>query len=91
MRITFDATKNERNVALRGLSFDRASEFEWSTALIVEDVRRHYGERQFQALGRIGRRLQMLVFTPRAGTVRVISLRRANKREVTRYEAQTEP
>lgn len=78
-------------MALRGLSFELACEFEWSTALIVEDVRRDYGERRFQALGRIGRRLHMLVFTPRAGTVHVISLRRANKREVTRYEAQTEP
>ena len=91
MRITFDPAKSERNLALRGLSFDVASTFEWATALIVEDVRSDYGERRFQALGRIGRRLHMLVFTPRAGTVHVISLRRANKREVTRYEAQAEP
>ena len=76
---------------MRGLSFDVASTFEWATALIVEDVHSDCGERRSQALGRIGRRLPMSVFTPRAGTVHVISLRRANKREVTRYEAQAEP
>jgi uncharacterized DUF497 family protein len=30
----------------------------------------------------------MMVFTPRANKVHVISLRRANKREVKRHEAQ---
>ena len=57
---------------------------------MVENVRRDYGEPRFQALGRIGQRLHMLVFTPRAGTVHVI-LRRVNKREITRYETQAEP
>ncbi len=32
----------------------------------------------------------MLVFTPRADKVHVISLRKANRREVKRYEAQTQ-
>jgi hypothetical protein len=48
----------------------------------------HYGERRFQALGLIGDRLHMMVFTPRANKAHVISLRKANKREVKRYEAQ---
>jgi uncharacterized DUF497 family protein len=30
-----------------------------------------------------------MVFTPRVGTVHVISLRKANGREVRRYETQT--
>jgi len=88
--ISFDAAKNERNVATRGISFEQAATFEWDGALIIEDTRLDYGERRFQALGRIGERLHMLVFTPRAGRAHVISLRRANKREVRRYEAQTQ-
>ena len=56
--------------------------------LIVEDFRKEYGERRFQALGLIGDRLHMMVFTPRANKAHVISLRKANKREVKRYEAQ---
>lgn len=87
MTITYDPDKNKKNLALRGISFDRAAEFEWSSALLVEDTRKDYGERRFQALGFIEERLHVLVFTPRAGNVHVISLRKANQREVKRYEA----
>jgi len=86
--ITYDPDKNENNVASRGISFDRAAEFEWLSALIVEDKRKDYGEARFQALGFIEGRLHMLVFTPRAGDIHVISLRKANKREVKRHEAK---
>ncbi len=88
MKISFDASKSERNIALRGISFELATAFEWDSALIIEDVRRDYGESRFQALGRIEKRLYMLVFTPREGKVHVISLRKANEREVKRYEAK---
>jgi uncharacterized protein len=71
-----------------GVPFELAAEFAWDGALIVEDLRKDYGERRFQALGLIGDRLHMMVFTPRANKTHVISLRKANKREVKRYEAQ---
>lgn len=86
MQITYDPAKCERNTADRGLSFELVRAFDWSVALVLEDQRQDYGERRFQALGFIGDRLYMLVFTPRAGAVHVISLRKANKREVTGYE-----
>jgi uncharacterized DUF497 family protein len=86
--VSFDPAKSERNVATRGISFDQAAAFEWDTALVIEDTRQDYGERRFQALGLIDGRLHMLVFTPRGSHVHVISLRKANQREVTRYEAQ---
>jgi uncharacterized protein len=86
--ISFDPLKNERNIAERGLSFELVAEFEWDSALVVEDVRRDYGERRFQALGIIMERLHAMVFTPRAGRVHVISLRKANRREIRLYEAQ---
>ncbi len=86
MAITYDPDKNERNIVLRGISFDLAADFDWSSALIVEDTRKDYGEPRFQALGSIEERLHLLVFTPRAVDIHVISLRKANKREVKRYE-----
>jgi uncharacterized DUF497 family protein len=89
MKISFDPAKNERNIAERGLSFDLAAEFEWADALIIQDDRRDYGEPRFQALGYIGERLHVLVFTPRGQALHVISLRKANLREVKRYEAQS--
>jgi hypothetical protein len=88
MPISFDPRKNQRNMAERGLSFELVEEFEWDSALVVDDVRRDYGERRFQALGMITGRLHALVFTPRAGCVHVISLRKANRREIRLYEAQ---
>jgi len=91
VNISYDSGKNEKNIAERGISFEQAAEFEWSSALIVEDSRKDYGESRFQALGFIGKRLHALVFTPRAGQVHVISLRKANRREVKRYETQTQP
>lgn len=89
MDISFDPDKNKKNIAERGISFEWAAEFEWSNALIVEDTRKDYGESRFQAIGFIENRLYVLVFTPRAGRVHVISLRKANRREVKRYETQT--
>jgi uncharacterized DUF497 family protein len=88
MDISFDLAKSEKNVRVRGISFELAARFEWVAALIVEDLRKDYGERRFQALGLIENRLHMMVFTPRGNKVHVISLRKANKREVERYEAQ---
>jgi uncharacterized protein len=73
---------------VRGVPFELAAEFAWDSALMVEDLRKDYGKRRFQALGLIGDRLHMMVFTPRANKAHVISLRKANKREVKRYEAQ---
>lgn len=90
MPISFDPSKSERNVRLRGLSFLLTIDFEWDSALIAEDVRQEYGERRFQALGLIHGRLHMLVFTPRDAAIHVISLRRANDRERSRYAAQAE-
>ena len=91
MRLSYDPAKSERNQADRGLAFDLAEEFDWSSALIVEDRRKGYDERRYQALGSIGERLHMLVFTPRGDVVHVISLRRANQRERTRYARQAKP
>lgn len=91
MRFTYDPAKSKRNIDERGLVFDLAEDFDWSSALIAEDTRQDYLERRYQALGLIAGQLHMLVFTPRDGAVHVISLRRANKRERNRYATQAQP
>jgi uncharacterized DUF497 family protein len=87
--ISFDPAKNARNIAVHGISLERATEFGWDTAFHIEDARRDYGERRYQAFGLIGSRAYSLVYAPREGRVHVISLRRANKREVRRYADET--
>ena len=50
--------------------------------------RKRYGETRFIAAGLIGVRLFVLTFTLRGNAVRIISLRKANRREVQRYARQ---
>ena len=89
MGITYDPAKNARNVKERGLSFERAADFDLATAIYVVDERKDYGEKRVRSLGFLDGRLHALVYTVRDRDVRVISLRKAKKREVERYEEAT--
>ncbi|TAN48655.1 MAG: BrnT family toxin [Rhodospirillales bacterium] len=88
MKIEFDPAKSARNITERGLPFERVAEFEFETALYLQDERKEYGEVRIRAFGFIEGRLHALVFKPVRGGIRVISLRRANSREVKRYEQE---
>ena len=85
MKITYDPTKNAANIERCGLPFDLIADLDWATAVIVEDIRRDYGERRYRVFGYIGDRLYAAVFTPRRDALHVISLRKANNREVKRH------
>ncbi len=89
--ISFDQVKSLRNEVERGLSFCLVQDLEWISALIKEDTRKDYGERRFQVLGLIEGRLHAVVFTPRQDKVHVISLRKANNREIKQYEQTQNP
>ena len=89
MRIEFDPDKNVRNIRERGLTFGRAAEFDFETALIEIDDRNDYGESRLTAIGMLDDIPHVLVFTMRSDVLRVISFRKANKREVQRYEQAT--
>ena len=89
MNVTFDLAKDAANVAKHGVSLTEAAGFEWGTAVVWPDTRRDYGEARMVALGYIGLRIMALVFVDRPPEQpterRVISLRKANTREVKRY------
>ena len=90
MDFSFDPAKDARNIALRGLSFARAADFDWADADIIEDTRHAYPERRFVAVGYLDRRLHVMCFTPTDIGIRIISFRKANMREATKYgKAQT--
>ena len=72
-------------VASRGLPFELVERLEWETALIMEDVRKDYGETRLQVLALMDGRLYAAVVTPRGEDLRLISFRKANRREVIRY------
>jgi uncharacterized DUF497 family protein len=74
------------NVRDHGVDFLDVWRFDWETAVIVIDDREDYGELREMALGFIGVRLSAMAFTRRGDTVRVISLRKANRVEMRRYD-----
>ena len=90
MAVTFDPEKNAGNIAERGLSFERVAELEWDTAVIAEDPRRDYGEPRLLVMARLDGRLHAAVVTPRGEDLHVISFRKANRREVKRYDKKDE-
>ena len=86
MKIEFDPAKNEFNVLKRGLSFQRVAEFEFDSAIFKEDQRLPYPETRYVAVGYLDARLHVLCFTPIEDGIRVISFRKANRREIKSYE-----
>lgn len=76
----FDPVKDASNRDKHGLSLAEADGFEWATAVVLEDTRQPYGEPRFEAIGYIGNRLHVLIYCLRPDALRVISLRKANKR-----------
>ena len=87
MQYEWDEIKNATNMNKHGIDFRLAEQFEWDSAMESIDERFNYGETRYCVLGYIGVRLYQLVYTYRADgeIVRIISLRKANKREVLKY------
>jgi uncharacterized protein len=84
----WDETKRAKNLANHGVDFAIIEAFDWEQAIIEKDERRDYPEERYRALGYIGNRLHAAVFTIRLGNIRLISLRKANKREVLKWLAK---
>ena len=57
--------------------------------IVHADTRHSDGEHRYQLMGMIEERVFVVVYTPRRDTVRIISARKANKRELTQYENST--
>ena len=73
-------------MAKHSVDFSEAIDFDWSTALETKDTRFDYDEVRWVALGYIGKRVHVLIYTVREERIRLISLRRANRREKEFYE-----
>ena len=89
MNVTFDPAKDDSNLQKHGVSLQDAAGFEWASAVVWPDKRHDYSEARMVALGYIGLRIMAVVFVDRPPEQpterRIISLRKANSREVKRY------
>ncbi|MFP3911842.1 MAG: BrnT family toxin [Desulfobacteraceae bacterium] len=86
MKYEWDAKKNAANRIKHGLDFSEAEAFCWDTAIETVDDRADYGEERWIALGLIGDRVHVMIYTKRGENLRIISLRKANNRETKYYE-----
>ena len=85
MLIQFDAAKNNTNIAKHGVSLQLAELLEWDTLWAKRDVRQDYAELRVIGFAYIELRLFCVIFVDRGDVRRIISLRKANPREVNRY------
>ncbi len=85
MRIAFDPVKDAANLLKHGVSLAVASELDWDASLVWVDERHDYGELRMIALAPATGILYCVAFVDRTEARRIISLRRANRREVKHY------
>ena len=78
----WDADKAEANLAKHGVPFEAIYAFDWDKAFQRIDDRFDYGEERRVALGTVGQRPHVVVYVLRGDTIRLISMRKANPREI---------
>lgn len=85
--LEYDLAKDRSNAVRHGISLADAARLDWAASVQFEDSRADYGELRIIALGLLDGRVHVCVYTMRDDSRRIISLRRANLREVAIYEA----
>ena len=86
MEFEWDLTKEARCKRERGLSFNYASRAFYDPDHLIEpDERTDYGEIRLRAMGLIEGRVYVVIFTRRGRKARIISARKANRREQNHY------
>lgn len=86
MELEWDEVKRLLTLKERGIDFADVVRFEFETAMTRPDLRKDYGEKRFNSMGYLDGVLCSLCWTVRAKRLRVISLRKCNERERTKYE-----
>ena len=81
MDISFDPNKRAETLRTRGLDFADAGTVFAGRTVTVQDVRRDYAEERFITAAYLSGRCVVLVWTPRDGSRRIISMRHAHARE----------
>ncbi len=85
----WDPDKEAANAIRHGVVFETAEQFDWRSALVRIYAAHSGAEGRYVAVGFIGSRLHVMVWTPRRAAIRIIGLRKANVRESKRYEQNT--
>jgi uncharacterized DUF497 family protein len=92
MRFGWNEAKRRQNIRYHGIDFKAAYDFDWDFEVIRVDDRKDYGELRETAIGFIGARLYVLVFSVREDDegemIWIISLRKAEAPDKRAYERE---
>jgi hypothetical protein len=87
MKLEWDEKKRQQTMAIRGLDFADCGAVLCSEPRLERlDSRREYGETRCVVLGFLHQRLVVILYTKRADAYRIISMRKANSREVQLFQ-----
>jgi uncharacterized DUF497 family protein len=88
VKITFDPTKRDATLVVRGLDFADAAEIFAGLHTVAPDDRRDYGEPRFISAAYLRRRMVVIVWTPRDDARHIISMRYCHAKEEKIWRAQ---
>jgi hypothetical protein len=84
----WDPDKSDRTYATRGFDFVYASRIFETAWLGTTDARTDYGENRIKAIGQVASDILVVIYTWRGTAIRIISARRANKKERARWQSR---
>ena len=86
MKYEYDNNKSLSNKQKHGIDFEEAKLL-WNDDRMVEILTSYEGEERFINIGRINVKFYTVVTTIRKENIRIISARRARKKEIEIYES----
>jgi len=88
VKIAYDPRKRATTLKERGLDFEDARILFAGRIATVEDGRFDYGEIRYSTYGHLRGRLVNVVWTPRPGGRRIISMRYCHEKEIKAFKAR---
>lgn len=87
MEFEWDPAKSDATYQARGFDFAYASRLFTMGWIANEDMRADYGETRIKAIGQVGPDILVVIYTRRGAAIRIISARRANRKERAQWQS----
>jgi uncharacterized protein len=91
MEFEWDDAKSDQNLKQRGFGFDYAACVFDGPTIETADDRRAYGEIRTRAIGQVDENVLVVIYTDRNKIRRIISARKANRRERQLWQSFVNP
>jgi uncharacterized DUF497 family protein len=88
MQFEWNDSKHTKTLRERGIGFDDGARIFQGRVVIWQDARRDYDEERFRAVGESEGVVLHVVYTLRGEVMRIISVRRANRKETSAWRSQ---